>query len=246
MGSIRRKTYTKPLPDGAELFTRKGERFARWKDGRGKMRTASATTGADGSPRIVATSRKWLAKYRNGDGLVVEVPTGCTDKTAAEQRLRELERQADRIRSGVLTSTEEKAVSRQQTPIAEHIEAYLSHLEAAETTAEHRTNVRRCLCRIVNDCEFVKLADIDREPVEAWLLARAKDKMGARTRNTYRSAIMAFCNWCADPSSPRLLSNPLAGLPKADESADPRHQRRALTTDELRDLLFVARWRPFD
>jgi len=202
------------------------------------------TSTADGSPRIVLTSRRWLAKYRNGDGLVVEVATDCTDKTAAEQRLRELERQADRIRAGVLTSTEEKAVSRQQTPIAEHIEAYLSHLEAAETTSEHRANVRRGLDRIVNDCGFAKLADIVREPVEAWLLARAKEGMGARTRNTYRSAIHAFCNWCADPSSPRLLSNPLDGLPKADEAADPRHQRRALAADELRNLLFVARWRP--
>ncbi len=86
VGSIRRKTYTKPLPDGAELFTRKGETFARWKDGRGKTRTAPATTGADGSSRIVATSRKWLAKYRNGDGSVIEVSTGCTDKGNRDRR----------------------------------------------------------------------------------------------------------------------------------------------------------------
>jgi hypothetical protein len=32
MGSIRRNTFTKPLPDGAELFTRKGETFAKWKE----------------------------------------------------------------------------------------------------------------------------------------------------------------------------------------------------------------------
>ncbi len=243
VGSIRRKTYTKPLPADAELFTRKGQRMARWKVG-SKSRTAPVTTGKDGSPRIVETAKTFTAKYRNAENLVVEVATGCKDKAAAEQRLAELERQADRIRAGVLTSTEEKAVSRQQTPIAEHIEAYLSHLEAAETTPEHRANVRRCLYRIVNDCEFAKLADIVREPVEAWLLARAKEGMGARTRNTYRSAIHAFCNWCADPSSPRLLSNPLVGLPRADEAADPRHQRRSLTADELRNLLFVARWRP--
>jgi hypothetical protein len=71
MGSIRRKTFTKPLPPGAELFTRKGGRFAKWKDAAGKTRTAPVTTAADGSPRIVETSRKWLAKYRRGDGLRV-------------------------------------------------------------------------------------------------------------------------------------------------------------------------------
>jgi integrase len=47
------------------------------------------TNAGDGSPRIVETSHKWLAKYRDGNGLVVEVPTGCRDKTAAEQFLRQ-------------------------------------------------------------------------------------------------------------------------------------------------------------
>ncbi|MCH7885841.1 MAG: hypothetical protein IIC01_11410 [Planctomycetes bacterium] len=35
-GTVYKKTYTKPLPPDAEAFTRKGERFARWKDAKGK------------------------------------------------------------------------------------------------------------------------------------------------------------------------------------------------------------------
>jgi hypothetical protein len=31
MGTVYRKTFTKPLPPGAELFTRKGQQLARWK-----------------------------------------------------------------------------------------------------------------------------------------------------------------------------------------------------------------------
>ena len=38
MATVFRKTFTKPLPEGAELFTRKGVRLARWKDARGKSR----------------------------------------------------------------------------------------------------------------------------------------------------------------------------------------------------------------
>jgi hypothetical protein len=46
MGAVYRPTFTKPLRDSAEIFIRKGERFARWRDGRtGKTRTAPATTG---------------------------------------------------------------------------------------------------------------------------------------------------------------------------------------------------------
>ena len=33
MATIYKKTYTKLLPPNAEVFSRKGERFARWKDG---------------------------------------------------------------------------------------------------------------------------------------------------------------------------------------------------------------------
>ena len=40
MGTVYRKTFTKPVSADAELFTRKGERFARWKDGKNKPRLA--------------------------------------------------------------------------------------------------------------------------------------------------------------------------------------------------------------
>ena len=52
MGSVYLKTFTKPLPAGAEIFVRKGERFARWKDRKGKARTAPLTVGKDGSERV--------------------------------------------------------------------------------------------------------------------------------------------------------------------------------------------------
>jgi len=36
MGAVYRKSFTKPLPADAEIITRKGERLARWRDGKGK------------------------------------------------------------------------------------------------------------------------------------------------------------------------------------------------------------------
>lgn len=68
MGTVFHKTATKPLPDSAELITRKGDRLARWKDGRGKARTAPLTTGRDGSDRIVVTAKTYTEKYRDGQG----------------------------------------------------------------------------------------------------------------------------------------------------------------------------------
>ena len=77
--AVYRKTYTKPLPDDAELFTRKGERFARWKDSKGKTRNAKVTAGKDGLTRITVEAGTFTAKYRDGAGVVREVSTGCKD-----------------------------------------------------------------------------------------------------------------------------------------------------------------------
>jgi hypothetical protein len=56
MASVFRKTVTKALPIGAELFNRNGRRHARWRDGRGKLHVALVTMGKDGLARIVVQS----------------------------------------------------------------------------------------------------------------------------------------------------------------------------------------------
>jgi integrase len=66
--------------------------------------------------------------------------------------------------------------------------------------------------------------------------------MGARTRNSYLTSALAFANWAVETG--RLLDNPFDRIPKADEKADPRRQRRAMTERELARLLPVARERP--
>ena len=82
MGTVYKKTATKPIPNGADLFTKNGKRFARWKPSKGKVRTAPVTTGNHGTDRIVVTVGTYLAKFRDGSGLVCEVSTGCRDEDA--------------------------------------------------------------------------------------------------------------------------------------------------------------------
>jgi integrase len=244
MGTVFRKQVTRPLPPGAETFVRKGERFARWKDRRGKTRTAPLTVGKDGSERIVTESPFYVAKYRDGAGVVREEATGCRDETAARQVLADLERKAELVRSGVITATQAAVGDHQPAPLAEHFDAYLAHLEAAGATKEHRANVKRQLRRLAADCAFGRLADLSRDALERWLSVRAREGMGARTRNTYLAAAVSFANWCSDPNVRRLASSPFEAMPKANEKADPRRQRRAMTEPELVKLLSVARERP--
>ena len=45
MGTVYKETFTKPLPAGAKIIVRKGQRLAEWKDAKGKTRTAPLTAG---------------------------------------------------------------------------------------------------------------------------------------------------------------------------------------------------------
>jgi hypothetical protein len=80
VGTVFKKTVTRPLPPGAEIIVRKGERLARWKDRRGKTRTAPLTVGKDGSERIVTESPYYVAKWRDGAGVV------CVRRPAARMK----------------------------------------------------------------------------------------------------------------------------------------------------------------
>ena len=126
MGTVFKKQTTRPLPIGAELFTKGGQRFARWKPAKGKTRTAKLTTGRDGELRIVTESRTYFAKYRDGGRLEQTVATGCRDEDAARSVLGELERRAELVKSRVLTPEQDHVANQQDVLFAEHVETFVN------------------------------------------------------------------------------------------------------------------------
>jgi len=242
VGTVFKKQTTRPLPPGAENFVRKGKRWARWRDRKGKTRTAPLTTGKDGADRIVTESPYFVAKYRDGSGVFRVEPTGCRDETAARQVLADLERRAELVRSNVMTAAEAAIGDHQAAPLSKHLDGFDEHHQAKGVTKIHREDTGRYLRRLAADCAFGTLADLRREPFERWLALRIVEGMSARTRNAYRNALVSFCNWCVETS--RLALNPFDPVPKANEKADPRRQRRAMAEPELVKLLAVARERP--
>ncbi|GIW97048.1 MAG: integrase [Pirellulaceae bacterium] len=259
MGTVYRKTFTKPLPPGAIVKTKRRkptkaertanpdvteivERFATWQTRKGKTKTAPVTTGRDGTERIVVKSGTYIAKYRDGEGIVREVSTGCRDITAARAKLAELKRRAELVRGNVMTASEDRISRHQDTPLRQHADDYVKHLEAKSVHPARVKNTQSRLRRVAADCGFMRLRDVNASRFERWLLDRQTEGMSAGARNGYREAWIGFMNWCMKTG--RLLDNPLATVPKADAKADCRRKRRALTEDELRRLLDAARRRP--
>ena len=241
MGSIYKKAVTRPLPADAEIIVRQRERLARWRGRDGKLKTAVVITGPNGTDRIREESSTFYAKHRDGSGIVVEVPTGCRTTDAARQVLADLKKQAERVRSGLLTSAEARTAEHFKGPIGSHLDAYITSLEASGASPKHIGETRRVLNRVFNECGFGSLGDLERSAVEHWLNRRRQEKASGRTRNIDLTHLIAFGNWCV--ANARLTLNPFCGIPKANE-AETRRRRRAMTEEELTRLLDVARHRP--
>ncbi len=195
--------------------------------------------GRDGKPRICTKSATWYAVV---GGLGDAISTGCRTEDGARLRLAELVKRAEHLRAGLLTAGEARTVDYQAAPLADHIAAYIAHLEAKGCTAAHRANVEGRLHRLTAECGFGRLRDLERGKLESWLLARAGEGMSARTRNAYGAAAVSFASWLVQTH--RLLANPFARLAKACEAADPRRKRRSITEVELAALLDATRRRP--
>jgi hypothetical protein len=177
MGTVFKKQTTRALPVGAEIVEKGGKRLARWRV-RSKLRTVPVTTGEDGSQRIVTESATYYAKYRDHAGAVQVVPTKCRDRQAAERVLSDLEREAERIRAGVVTVPELDRAAHTRAPVQTAIDAYLTYMESAGQTPAHIAERKRQLARLVRDCGFGTLADLKREALEAWLVKQARAGMG--------------------------------------------------------------------
>ena len=244
MGSVYRKTVTKKLPAGGEIFTRKGQRFIRWADAKGKSRTAPITVGKQGEDRVVILAKTFTAKFRDGQGKVCEIATGCKDETAARAVLAGLVKRSERVKSGLVSPREDAVVDFRGSLLEASIRDYEARLKATDSSPGYRKNTMAHLRRMFAECGFRTFADLTAPPVERWLAdhAEGEDALSARTRNAYRSSLVTFADWCV--SKHRLTGNPFTGLPTADEKAGRSRERRALNENELRMLLHVARLRP--
>jgi len=252
MAAVYKKKYPIPMPDGAEIITRRGKTMARWTNGKGQERTAELLD--DG--RVQFVSDCWYIRYTDASGKMKRASSGCRDKQAAEKMLADVLAKVEKVKAGVLSHNEMTAAGHLDTPVGKHTKDYLRHLAAKtvrgrRVSAAHVKNVREKLRRVIRECRFCTLKDIDRQEVQRWMEKTAQtprdpdapdsEPLAARTINMHRAAVVAFCNWCV--SERRLIANPLAGLPKVEET-EPARKRRPLAEDEIARLLKAARERP--
>jgi len=252
MATVYRKKYPIAMPEDAEIIVRRGRRVARWRNGKQQVRTAEVLD--DG--RVQFVSDCWYIRYRDADGIMRRESTGCRERQAAEKVLADRLADVEKVKAGVMSKEEMTAAEQVDTPLRQHVKDYLAELavrtvRGRRVSARHVRHVRDQLNRVIRDCRFRLLRDVTRKAVGRWMAKAARlprdpeDKnakpLSARTINMHRSALVALCNWLV--AEGRLVANPLAALPKAEET-EPARKRRPLTEDEIARLLKAARERP--
>jgi integrase len=223
MASVFRRSYRRPLPEGAEVVTRRGERLARWKDRAGRTRTAPLAD--DG--QIVLEYRCWYVEYGGADGRRVTVK-GYTDREATEQLARDKERLAARIRAGLVEVDTDRAA----TPFPEALAAWLADLARRGKSKKHCYNMGLLVGKIGKACGWPTLGAVRSDTLSAWLAQRAAAGLAPRTTNYYLASARTFIRWCCRQAPPWLKGNPLDGVGRADVTTWVR-QKRALTLEEL-------------
>jgi len=254
MQSVFRKSYTKPLPANAELFTRNGEQLARWLDRNGKRQQAETTTSRTGETLIKKQAAIFTAKYRDADGNVVERSTGCRDKQAAHAVLNQWIRQVELVKSNVMTKTESRVSEYQNIPLADHVSLYIDYLKRRKKNVDRINSTESRLLECMDGCDWSKLADMNADELQSYLDGKQAEGMGAGSLNGRIDCWVSFGYWLAGKrmngkrsnwnGDKRVASNPFDGFGRYDAKADCRRKRRSLTEQELIRLLKVAKERP--
>ena len=238
MGTVYKRKFTRPLPDGARIETAKGKAFAVWTDATGKAQRQPATQVKGGAWRIAYESSVFVAKYRGADGVPIVRPTGCKTLDAARSVLADFERETARLRIGAATPPERALIAHGTRPLPEHVADYIAALRGRGVTKRHADERKQYLDKTIAGCAWRTLKDVCRADFERWIGALRDAGTGARAINVRIVAGKAFCNWLAQVN--RLAQNPIDAVQLANEKADRRHERRARAMSSRADRKSVV------
>ena len=183
--------------------------------------------------------KKWYVRYRDHEGKLKTVP-GFTDKTATQQLASKLEKEAAMIRAGLL----EPAVLFQSVSLDTHLTAFETSLKAKDVSLRQIQLVLSRCKNLLEAAKITRLSAINAELISSALAALRATKadgqrgMSVQTSNHYLRAIKQFTRWLR--LEKRFIDDPLARLEMLNVQVDRRHDRRALSEDEVTRLLKVT------
>jgi len=241
MTRLYKKNLYRPVPPDAEIVkVAGGHSYAVWKV-RGRKRTAKYVETANG-PRVIEESRYYIARYTDATGRTCERSTRCRDLQNAQHLLAKWQQDEEKVAAGVVSREELEMGQRSQEPIKTYLPDFEQAMKIASTCPKHIKGTITRIRKVANECGFSRVIDLNAAALDKWLTDQQAKGMAAATRNGYRTSMITFANWAVINSI--LNFNPIAKTHVANADLDRRHERRALTREEVDRLLQATEERP--
>ena len=176
---------------------------------------------------------------------------GCKDKAATEALARKLEADAMLRREGVIDARADRYAAAEAKPLNEHVADLAAALKAKGVTALQAGTVKARVTHILGLCKAERISQISPSGVqnalgtirEVGASAKSRNKgLSLQTCNHYLRAVKQFTRWLWRDG--RARENILVHLTGYNVALDRRHDRRALTDDELARLIRAAEQGP--
>ena len=250
---VYKPTYSKPLPEKAKIFSRKGKRFAKFKDAKGHTAEARLTKAGD---KILCETEHWHIGFEDIRGIRRQLKAFTNEQTT--KRLADRIQQLLNGKANNLPPDTELQKFIEQIPATIRDELISSGLLDAKRTAAGKTLIEladefgqslvakertpRYICETVKMlkdifecCKFKYWSNISPTRVENYLKDLRDKGISYRRSNGYLTAIKSFCEWMV--KSYYGSESPVKHLTKLDTELDRRRERRAATPDEIQTLL---------
>ena len=214
---------------------------------------------------IKRTAQKWYIELKDHLDTVRRLPA-FTDKAQSEALGRQIERL---VRFRVSGEVLDPALSRwlEQIPaklrrhfvriglidaeraaggklLSEHLTDFGQFLLAKGNTKGYVATVIARTKAVIEGCKFVMWTDMSASKVQRYLsdLRDNGNGISSQTFNFYLQSVKQFCRWMVQDR--RASESPLQHLKGLNVKLDRRHDRRALTVDEIRRLIETTKAAP--
>lgn len=180
----------------------------------------------------------WYYRYVDGAGRKVE-RAGCSIKSVTEEMARAAEAEAAKIREGLIDPADQARIKHDRNSIIDHIDAWRDDMSARGVAEPHPALVHGRVVRIVELAGIKRISDISPSRVQSAVQAILDTGVSLRTIHHYISNAKQFSRWLLRDG--RAKTDPLAFMTKPNPDTDRRHERRALSADELARLFAATR-----
>lgn len=188
----------------------------------------------------VKGSKKWKMDYVNEHGKRVRKSTGTTDKGSASQLLAAMEKRVTLYHAGVMDDSTSARSDYAKQSVQQWIDDYIASLAMGHAEGNrHVSDSRSKIEKFCAEMEIVSPSQLTEANLVAYTTRRReKEKLAARTLQSYIVAIKGFVGWCV--RSGRMMADPLGNVTAPSPAKDRRYVRRALSHEEWRLLRAAA------